>query len=110
VQRARQDAGHFLDRQAPQHEDFRARQQRGVDFKRRVLRRRADEDDVARFDAREKGVLLRLVEAVDFVDEDDRAAARRPRIRSASCITSRISLMPASTAENETNSLWWCPR
>ena len=42
-----------------------------------ILGRRADEHDVAGFDARQKRVLLRLVEAVDLVDEDDRAPARR---------------------------------
>ena len=56
-------------------EHLRARQQRRVDLEGRVLGGRADEHDVAGFDARQKGVLLRLVEAMDLVDEDDRAAA-----------------------------------
>ena len=55
--------------------DLRAREQRRVHLERRVLGRRADEDDVAGLDARQEGVLLRLVEAVDLVDEEDRAAA-----------------------------------
>ena len=58
-----------------QHEDLRARQQRRVDLERRVLGGRADQHDVAGLDARQEGVLLRLVEAVDLVDEDDGAAA-----------------------------------
>ena len=62
-----------------QHEDLRARQQRGVHLERRVLGRRADQHDVAGLDARQEGVLLRLVEAVDLVDEDDRAPAGRRR-------------------------------
>ena len=71
-----------------QHEDLRARQQRRVHLERRVLGRRADEHDVARLDARQERVLLRLVEAMDFVDEQDRAAAAsRAAIRSASAIT-----------------------
>ena len=59
-----------------QHEHLRAREQRRVHLERRVLGRRADEHDVAGFDARQERVLLRLVEAVDLVDEEDRAAAR----------------------------------
>ena len=54
---------------------FGSRQQRGVHLERRVFRRRTDENDVAGFDAGEKGVLLRLVETVDLVDEHKRAAA-----------------------------------
>ena len=61
-----------------QHVDLRSREERRVHFERRVLGRRADEDDVARFDAREERVLLRLVEAVDLVDEEDRPAAQAP--------------------------------
>ena len=86
-----------------QHEHLRARQQRRVDLERRVLGRRADQHDVAGLDARQERVLLRLVEAVDLVDEDDRAAARsRGAPSRPSAITSRISLMPASTALNGT--------
>ena len=59
----------------------------------RILRRRADQRDRSRFDVRQKRVLLRLVEAVDLVGEQDRAApqsssrssrlARRSRGRAA---------------------------
>ena len=45
------------------------RQERGVDLEVRVLRRRADERDGAVLDVRQERVLLRLVEAVDLVDE-----------------------------------------
>ena len=38
-----------------------------------ILGGRADQDDVAGFDARKKRVLLRLVEAVNLVDEHDGA-------------------------------------
>ena len=61
-----------------QHEHLRARQQRRVHLERRILRRRADQDDVAGLDAREEGVLLRLVEAMDLVHEDDRPPAHAP--------------------------------
>ena len=76
VERAPQDRHDRLDRQRLQDVDLRARQQRRVDLERRVLGRRADQDDVAGLDAGQEGVLLRLVEAVDLVDEQDRAAAR----------------------------------
>ena len=74
-QRPPQDAFDGLGRKRLQHEHLRARQERGVDLERRILRRRTDQDDVAGFDARKKRVLLRLVEAVDLVHEHDRPAA-----------------------------------
>ena len=73
---ARQDDHEVLRRERFEREDARPRQQGGVDFKRRVLGGRADQDDRAALDERQEGVLLRLVEAVDFVYEDDGAAAR----------------------------------
>ena len=39
------------------------------------MRGGADEDDRAVLDVREKGILLGLVEAVDLVDEEDRAGS-----------------------------------
>jgi hypothetical protein len=69
-------------RQRLQHEHLRAREQRRVHLERRVLGGGADQHDVAGLDARQERVLLRLVEAVDLVDEDDRAAAgAAPRSR-----------------------------
>ncbi len=50
-------------------------------------------------DVGQERILLRLVEAVDLVDEDHRPPARR-RSRSASAITALISLIPLSTALN----------
>ena len=52
-----------------------ARQERRVDLEVRVLGRRADQRDGAVLDVRQERVLLALVEAVDLVDEQDRAAA-----------------------------------
>ena len=49
--------------------DLGAREQRPDDFKRRILGRRANQDNPARLDVRQKSVLLRLVEPVDFVHE-----------------------------------------
>ena len=58
-------------------DDPRPRDEGGVDLEVRVLGRGADEDDGAVLDGVEQGVLLRAVEAVDLVDEEDRATARR---------------------------------
>ena len=65
-------------RQRLQHEHAHARQQRAVDLERRILRRRADQRDRARFDVRQKRVLLRLVEAMDLVGEQNRSASEPP--------------------------------
>ena len=48
-------------------EDLRAREKRRVDIEKRVVRRGADEDGVARFDVRHQDVLLGLVETVYLV-------------------------------------------
>ena len=58
-----------------QHEDLGARQQRADQLEGRVLGRRADEDHRAVLDNGQKGVLLGAVEAVDLVDEEQRALA-----------------------------------
>src|SRR5204862_2411140 len=55
--------------------DLGARKQRRDDFKGRILGGRADEDNVAGFDVREKSVLLGFVEAVNLVNENDGAMA-----------------------------------
>jgi hypothetical protein len=55
--------------------DLGAGKKRRDDFERRILGGRADEDDVAGFDVGEESVLLRFVEAVNLVDEDDGAMA-----------------------------------
>ena len=44
-----------------------------IDLEKRILRRRADQDEPSVLDVGQQDVLLTLVEAVDFVDEDDRA-------------------------------------
>ncbi len=52
-----------------------ARKQRRDHFEGRVFGSGANENNVARFNVREKGVLLGFVEAVHFVHENDGAAA-----------------------------------
>ena len=57
--------------------DLAAREQRRVHLEVGVLGRRADQGDEALLDRRQERVLLRLVEAVDLVEEEDGAPARR---------------------------------
>ena len=57
-----------------QHIDARPRQQRVVDFERRVLGGGADEDQRAVLDVGQKGVLLRLVEAMHLIEKQHRVA------------------------------------
>ena len=57
-------------------ENLRAADQRPVDREERVFRRRAEQADGAAFHIGQQRVLLRAVEAVDFVDEEDRARVR----------------------------------
>ena len=56
-----------------EHEHPATRQQRAPQLEARVLGRRADQGDRAALDPREERVLLRLVEVVDLVAEQDRA-------------------------------------
>ena len=60
------------DFQGLEDKDLAAGEQGGDDLEGRVLRRRADQHDGAALDGAEQGVLLRLVEAVDLIDEEDR--------------------------------------
>ena len=59
-----------------QHIDLRARQQRGIHLEGRILGRCPDQRDQSRFRIGQQGVLLRLVETVDLVDEQDGVASR----------------------------------
>ena len=62
--------------------DLRPRQQRGVDLEVGVLRRRPDQRQEPVLDRGQQRVLLRLVEAVDLVEEEDRRAAAAPPLAS----------------------------
>ena len=55
--------------------DPAARKQGRDDLERRVLGGGADEDDAARLDVGQEGILLGLVEPVNLVHEEDRTAA-----------------------------------
>ncbi len=56
-----------------EHIDAAAREQRRNNLKGRILGRCADQPDGAALDVGQKGVLLRLVEAVNLIDEQDGA-------------------------------------
>ena len=58
-------------------EDFAPGQQRAVDLEGGIFGRGAHENDRALLDKGEERVLLRLVEAMDFVDKEDRALSIR---------------------------------
>ena len=73
-QRARDQVFQILGRQRFENDEAAAREQGRVDFERRVLGGRAHEHDRPALDVRQERVLLRLVEAVDLVDEKDGAA------------------------------------
>ena len=91
--------------EALQHVDRGARQQRAVHLERRILGGRADEGEQALLDERQEGVLLRLVEAVHLVDEQDGVRGRcAASASSARCTASRMSFTPESTAESAMNS------
>ena len=80
-----------------------AREERGVHLEGGVLGGGADERHRALLHVRQERVLLRLVEAVDLVDEQDGALAvhAAPVLGRAATI-SRMSFTPASTALNGT--------
>ena len=59
-----------------EHQHARARQQRGVELERRIFGGGADQHHGAVFHHRQKRILLRAVEAMHLVDEQQRALAR----------------------------------
>ena len=79
LERAPQQEHDLLFRQRIQHVHAAARQQRRDDLERRVLRGGADQANASLLDVGQKSVLLRLVEAMYFVHEDDGARAVLPR-------------------------------
>ncbi len=58
-----------------QRVDAAAGEQRGDDLEGRIFGGRADEADGAALDVGEEGVLLGLVEAMNFIDEESGARA-----------------------------------
>src|SRR5436190_1341149 len=51
--------------------DLRARDERAVHIKERIVSGRANQAEISRFDIGQKNVLLRFVEMMDLIDEQD---------------------------------------
>ena len=83
---------------------LRAGEERGVHLEVRVLGRRADQRHEPFLDAGEQRVLLRLVEAVDLVEEEDRPPPARAEPLARRASTSRTFATVAETAESSSNS------
>ncbi len=75
AERSAQKHDNLIFGQRLQHVDAAAREQRGVDFERRIFGGGSDQANAAFLDVRQEGILLRFVEAMNFVDEDDGARA-----------------------------------
>ena len=58
-------------------ENLRARDERAVDVKKRIVGRRADQAQISALHVGQQNVLLRFVEVMDLIDEQDRLSARR---------------------------------
>ena len=89
--------------QAAQDHDLAARQQRAVQREGRIFRRGADQGDGAVLDDRQETVLLRAVEAMDLVDEQQGPLPVRRRRLVASSKARLRSATPENTADNCTN-------
>ena len=74
AQRAVEELLQVGDLEGLQHEHLAAGQKGSDHLKGGILRRGADQHDGARFHGAQQGILLRLVEAVDLIDEEDRRA------------------------------------
>jgi hypothetical protein len=69
---------HRLGVEPVQHQNLRAGEKRPIQLEARIFRRGADENDRSVLHIGKKGILLGLVEAVDLVHEQERAAPLLP--------------------------------
>ena len=60
-----------------EYEHLAAREERAIELEGRILRGRADQDDRAVLDIGQESILLRAIEAVNLVDEQQRPLARQ---------------------------------
>src|SRR6266481_7567943 len=56
--------------------DLRARDERAVHIEKRIVGGRANQAEISSFDIGQENILLRFVEVVDLVDEQDRLLSR----------------------------------
>src|SRR5580700_343835 len=68
----------LLNPQRLELENLRARDERAIYIKERIVGRRADEPQISALDVRQEDVLLRFVEMMDLIDEYDRLSSRCP--------------------------------
>src|SRR5437870_1084541 len=66
----------LLDAERFESKNLRARNERAVYIKERIVRGRANKAKISSFDIRQKDVLLRLVEMMDLINEQDRLLPR----------------------------------
>ena len=62
----------LLNAEGFESKNLRARNERAVYVKERIVRGRANQPEISSFDIRQKNVLLRLVEVMDLVNEQNR--------------------------------------
>ena len=73
--RAAQDPLDFVFVERIQHQHSRTRKQCADNFERRILSRRANQRDGSIFNRRQQRILLRFVEAMNLIDEQNGAPA-----------------------------------
>ena len=78
-QRAVDQLLQLLDPQRLELENLRARNQRAVDIEEWIVGRRADQAQISALDIGQQNVLLRFVEVMNFVDEQNRFLAGRSK-------------------------------
>ena len=88
------DDGDLLVGQRLERVELHPRHQRRVDLEVRVLGRRPDQRHEPLLDRRQERVLLRLVEAVDLVEEEDRALPVRAEALAGACRARRAPRRP----------------
>jgi hypothetical protein len=75
--RTRHDLHEILDGVRPEQIHLRPRDQGAVHREERIFGRGTDEDHPTTLDGRQERILLRLVEAVNLVDEEKSALTKR---------------------------------
>ena len=65
----------LLDPERFEPENLRARDQRAVDVEERIVSRRTDQPEISSFDVGQEDVLLRFIEMMNLIDEQDRLLA-----------------------------------
>src|SRR5271170_6305667 len=79
LQRPLQQRNNLLRRVRPQHIHLHPRKQRRNHLERRILRRRANQQNVSRLHVRQKSILLRAIEPVHFIHKHNRPPPIPPR-------------------------------